>query len=1246
MSAAFFSWLHLTDFHYGLKGLECRWPTLRGPFRESLKSLHERCGPWNVVFFTGDFVQAGKPDEFVKMQAEVLDPLWETLADLGSGDAKLLAVPGNHDLSRPDPHADEPAVDVLLDKDGFGRIQDKFWAKSTGTYRKVIQDAFANYENWRAKAPHQPANIQSGELPGDFSTTLACGSRQVGVIGLNTTFLQLAGGDYREKLVWDVRQLHPLCQGGVDTWQKTHDVCILMTHQGPSWLTPEARKHGESEIAPAGLFAVHLFGHQHETKLEYIRRGGSRHALRHCQGCSVFGMEKFGDPPVTLRSHGYAAGRIEFGGDEACLRLWPRIATSKTGAWRFVPDHENAELESDEGTPAEPVACQRRPTSGMAGGKAVAPPPDPSLKTDAEFVLDAAEGRGVYGRTAEIRDLSALIEETPVVVVFGLTGIGKSVLVNEVRRTGPVASRRAVAFRATTHMTLAQFYQHVAVVLGNDNEDPQPPSSGQFGEALFASQLAKIPPAFIHVEQAQHLFNNSGWSDPAIGAFLKLVAERSARVRVVLECREEPPARLLPSRHAKNWELRGLGKEATGRFFRRPFSDRPDVGWELGGADLDFVHRRLSHHRGQSGQAHPLAMYLLAMVAEGQRSPVAVLHQQPDLLVDQLEEKLFHDLYDSVLNAEERRVLRMCALYRDQIPDGHADRLNAAVSSPDPFGHLVRRRLLTPDEQHEWYSLHALIAELTAARTSPQDPDHQTNHLAIAEAWMATAGTGTRLSPPRIRATAEAVHHLIAGECYEKLAAIQLPLVKELLREQLSDHSNMLKKAGRSRENRYVLELLVGSNPDDHKHRRFLGETLEALGRRGDSQSLALYLEAHRLAPRFSPYLANLGRCWLARNEPQKFIEHVRQLSEDVRIALVSDGYCSAILSECLQRTGDLDGASQLRRSMIDAGSRNPAFYCDEAKHLIDAGNARQAIELLDKAAKLGIANNYTQSIRATALAAAGDREGASQLRRSMIDAGSQDAAFYCDEAKHLIDAGNARQAIELLDKAARLGIADGYTQSIRATALAAAGDREGASQLRRSMIDAGAQDAAFYCDEAKQLIDAGNARQAIELLDKAARLGIADGYTQSIRATVLATAGDRDGASQLRRSMIDAGSRNPAFYCDEAKHLIDTGHAREAIELLDKAAKLGIADDYTESIRATALVAASKPRSTGSPGSPKPAAPSGNEPALQQVKQQIRGLLELGKRAEAIQAIDEAGARGLIDREILDLRRQAATGR
>jgi len=362
MSTDCFSWLHLTDFHYGLEGQDCLWPSLREPFLDSLAELHELCGPWHAVLFTGDLVQSGEAAQYRKMQAEVLDPLWRKLEELGSGDAALLAVPGNHDVYRPKPEDDDPAAERLLEEDGFARIEAKFWDQPGGSYRRVITNAFAAYGEWWEKAPHRADGVKAGALPGDFAATLERGGRRIGVMGLNTTFLQLAGGDYRERLAWHPRQVHALCDEGVDRWARQHDVCLLLTHQGPDWLTPEARKLGDSEIAPAGRFAAHLFGHQHETDVTYLRRGGGRDAVRLCQACSTFGMEKFGEPPKTERAHGYLAGRIEFGDDGAFLRLWPRIATNKTGRWRFVPDHEHAELTGDQGTEPEPVASRSRAT--------------------------------------------------------------------------------------------------------------------------------------------------------------------------------------------------------------------------------------------------------------------------------------------------------------------------------------------------------------------------------------------------------------------------------------------------------------------------------------------------------------------------------------------------------------------------------------------------------------------------------------------------------------------------------------------------------------------------------------------------------------------------------------------------------------------------------------------------------------------------------------------------------------------
>lgn len=445
-----FSWLHLTDFHYGLKGQDCLWPTLREPFLESLGRLHERCGPWDVVFFTGDLVQSGSAEQFAEMQAQVLEPLWQRLTELGSGDAVLLAVPGNHDLVRPGADGDDPALDNLLDESGFSRIEDKFWGQPTGGYRKVVDRAFEHYSAWWSKVPRRAGSVKDGILPGDFSATIACGGRRIGVIGLNTAFLQLAGGDYTGRLCWSPHQIKAVCgEKGVDDWSRQHDVSLLLSHHGPDWLTEQAREDGAREIAPAKRFAVHLFGHQHESHIEYIQYGGSSHAVRRCQSNSLFGMEKVGDPPKMQRAHGYMAGRIEFTDDQAALRLWPCIAIQGKDGWRYAPDHQGASLveSGDDGTQPQAVFARpgaaKRPAVQDKGPQAAEPEDvvadraSPQAAPLDEFPMYVGlrpyrrkDAPYFFGREAEVGEyLKAIASvEHQTLLLKGWSGVGKSSL--------------------------------------------------------------------------------------------------------------------------------------------------------------------------------------------------------------------------------------------------------------------------------------------------------------------------------------------------------------------------------------------------------------------------------------------------------------------------------------------------------------------------------------------------------------------------------------------------------------------------------------------------------------------------------------------------------------------------------------------------------------------------------------------------------------------------------------------------
>jgi hypothetical protein len=387
-----FRWLHLTDLHYRLSDQRPLWPNVTQAFFDDLGRLHEHCGPWQAILFTGDFVQSGAADDFKRLDADVLTPLWGRLQELGS-EPVLLAVPGNHDLVRPEPAKPPAALRQLLRKGGFHEIADEFWSEPTGEYRQIIDTALANFLQWWRRTPFRGnAIIREGMLPGDFSTTIEIDGMSIGVVGLNTTFLQLAGGDYRERLVWDVRQLNAACtgdpHGDAPGWIRAHDASLLLTHQGPEWLDRPSREDVYSEINPAGRFAVHLFGHMHENAMRGSTAGGGP-MLWQWQGCSIFGLEHYGDPPKSDRRHGYAVGQIEFETSSASIRHWPRLALKDPNGWRFERDTRTCMLnESDGGTKPWAISVSRR-ASGKASPSRLATATGTPLSITERQALDA-----------------------------------------------------------------------------------------------------------------------------------------------------------------------------------------------------------------------------------------------------------------------------------------------------------------------------------------------------------------------------------------------------------------------------------------------------------------------------------------------------------------------------------------------------------------------------------------------------------------------------------------------------------------------------------------------------------------------------------------------------------------------------------------------------------------------------------------------------------------------------------------
>ena len=184
-----FGWLWLTDFHCGQHGQRWLWPVWQEEFFRDVERVHAQSGPWDVVLFTGDLVFSGQPAEFDALTA-MLDRLQNWLAEKQSSVPCFLSVPGNHDLKRP--NRDSVPSAALRNYWGDPSIQGAFWGGASNAYRRLVTRAFRSYTDWSERCTFpRPSEYCRGILPGDFSATITQGDAKLGIVGLNTAFLQL-----------------------------------------------------------------------------------------------------------------------------------------------------------------------------------------------------------------------------------------------------------------------------------------------------------------------------------------------------------------------------------------------------------------------------------------------------------------------------------------------------------------------------------------------------------------------------------------------------------------------------------------------------------------------------------------------------------------------------------------------------------------------------------------------------------------------------------------------------------------------------------------------------------------------------------------------------------------------------------------------------------------------------------------------------------------------------------------------
>lgn len=350
-----FSWLHISDFHAGMEGSNNKWGQIREKFFYDIERHIQKSSGIDLVVFSGDLTQRGEKEEYDFVLSE-LKALWNKFRELSQNPA-LFLVPGNHDLTRP-----KNGSPILLAIANWGQdgVEEQIMRTPDSLYLEELRKCFSGYsrliEEIR-KTDIPLALDHQGVLPGEGSAVLSVGQYKIGIVGINTAWSHLRGGNLKSKILISEEQVHRSVPCELESWISANHLNLLVTHHPDSWFEDDSAAVFRNEINPLGRFTAHLFGHMHDsiTKLEDFGQGVPKLSL---QAASLFGLDKYAQNKYDRR-HGYYYACADFDGHQ--LRVWPKRAENISGAggWRMRP--ETASLPEDENESAViPIALKNQ----------------------------------------------------------------------------------------------------------------------------------------------------------------------------------------------------------------------------------------------------------------------------------------------------------------------------------------------------------------------------------------------------------------------------------------------------------------------------------------------------------------------------------------------------------------------------------------------------------------------------------------------------------------------------------------------------------------------------------------------------------------------------------------------------------------------------------------------------------------------------------------------------------------------
>lgn len=244
-------WLHLSDLHIGKDSL-----SQRNAISSLVASIRSEVGQdkFEFVFLTGDLAYSGLASEYMQFEELVLTPL-RALPPFA--DAKIVSVPGNHDLNC------ESAYPIAWASLGAKRQEKFFESDDDGRkLRAARAEGFRAYSEFARRCEIFTPD-PTCEVASKVKFSLPNGELEL-VLATTAFFSDKEVSDY-QKCPSPVAALRPLLQTQSEARR------IVLAHHPISWFLAESGEHLKSLISESG--AIYLNGHEHDVRTEFSGRG-------------------------------------------------------------------------------------------------------------------------------------------------------------------------------------------------------------------------------------------------------------------------------------------------------------------------------------------------------------------------------------------------------------------------------------------------------------------------------------------------------------------------------------------------------------------------------------------------------------------------------------------------------------------------------------------------------------------------------------------------------------------------------------------------------------------------------------------------------------------------------------------------------------------------------------------------------------------------------------------------------------